>query len=125
MKTDIEIAEDIKEYKNKLIIADNAEPKSISFYQQLGFKMIACKKFAGSRTSNTKKVKRFKNIYCSTECKNTIKELKHLTYKKDKKGNIIEDEFNIDAHTFSAIWYALDGYEVTDLKQFNRTKYGI
>ena len=124
-KTDIEIAKDIKEYKNKLIIADNAEPKSISFYQQLGFKMIACKKFAGSRTSNTKKVKRFKNIYCSTECKNTIKELKHLTYKKDKKGNIIEDEFNIDPHTFSAIWYALDGYEVTDLKQFNRTKYGI
>ena len=45
--------------------------------------------------------------------------------KKDKKGNIIEDEFNIDPHTFSAIWYALDGYEVTDLKQFNRTKYGI
>ena len=50
---------------------------------------------------------------------------KHLTYKKDKRGNIIEDEFNIDPHTFSAIWYALDGYEVTDLKQFNRTKYGI
>ena len=124
-KTDIEIAEDIKSYKDKLIIADNAEPKSISFYQQQGFKMIPCKKFAGSRTSNTKKVKRFKNIYCSDECKNVIKELKHLTYKKDKKGNIIEDEFNIDPHTFSAIWYALDGYEVTDLKQFNRTKYGI
>ena len=124
-KTDIEIAEDIKEYRNKLIIADNAEPKSISFYQQNGFKMIPCKKFAGSRTSNTKKVKRFKNIYCSNECKNTIKELKHLTYKKDKKGNIIEDEFNIDPHTFSAIWYALDGYEVSDLKQFNRSRYGI
>ena len=124
-KTDIEIANDIKDYKDKLIIADNAEPKSISFYQQQGFKMIPCKKFAGSRMSNTKKIKRFKNIYCSDECKNTIKELKNLTYKKDKKGNIIEDEFNIDPHTFSAIWYALDGYEVTDLKQFNRTKYGI
>ena len=124
-KTDIEIAEDIRAYKDKLIIADNAEPKSISFYQQQGFKMISCKKFAGSRTSNTKKVKRFKNIYCSDECKNVIKELKHLTYKKDKKGNIIEDEFNIDPHTFSAIWYALDGYEVSDLKQFNRSKYGI
>ena len=56
---------------------------------------------------------------------NTIKELKNLTYKKDKKGNIIEDEFNIDPHTFSAIWYALDGYEVSDLKKFNRSKYGI
>ena len=124
-KTDIEISEDIKEYKDKLIIADNAEQKSIAFYNQQGFKMKPCKKFAGSRLQNTKKVKRFKNIYCSDECKNTIKELKNLTYKKDRKGNIIEDEFNIDPHTFSAIWYALDGYEVSDLKQFDRSKYGI
>ena len=36
-----------------------------------------------------------------------------------------EDEFNIDPHTFSAIWYALDGYEVSDLKQFDRNKYSI
>ncbi|MBR3205080.1 MAG: PBSX family phage terminase large subunit, partial [Bacillus sp. (in: Bacteria)] len=28
-----------------------------------------------------------------------------------------EDEFQIDPHTLSAIWYALDDYEVTDLKQ--------
>ena len=77
------------------------------------------------RDRKIKKYKRIKNIYCSDECKNTIKELKNLTYKKDKKGNIIEDEFNIDPHTFSAIWYALDGYEVSDLKQFDRSKYGI
>ena len=124
-KTDIEISEDIKDYKDKLIVADNAEQKSIAFYRQQGFKMIPCKKFAGSRLQNTKKVKRFKNIYCSDECKHTIKELKNLTYKKDRKGNIIEDEFNIDPHTFSAIWYALDGYEVSDLKQFDRNKYSI
>ena len=52
-------------------------------------------------------------------------EITNIVTKKDKRGNIIGDEFNIDPHTFSAIWYALDGYEVTDLKQFNRTKYGI
>lgn len=124
-KTDIEISNDIEGYKGKLIIADNAEPKSISFYQQQGFQMIPCKKFAGSRKTNTKKVKRFKNIYCSDNCKNVVKELRNLTYKKDKRGNIVEDEFNIDPHTFSAIWYALDGYEVSDIKQFNRNKYGI
>jgi phage terminase large subunit len=42
--------------------------------------------------------------------------LKFLTYKLDKNGNIIPDEFKIDPHTFSAIWYGLDGYEVSDLK---------
>ena len=29
----------------------------------------------------------------------------------------IYDEFNIDPHTFSAIWYALDTYTVADIKE--------
>ena len=72
---------EIEEYKGKLIVADSAEPKTIKYYQQQGFKMKPCKKFAGSRLQNTKKVKRFKKIFCSDECKNTIRELKNLTYK--------------------------------------------
>lgn len=123
--TDDKTAIEIASYKNKLIVSDGAEPKTIRYYQQQGFKMTACKKFPGSKLANTKKVKRFRNIYCSSNCKKTIKELKNLTYKKNKKGEPIYDEFNIDPHTLSAIWYALDGYEVADLKQFNRKKYGI
>lgn len=124
-KTDDEIAKEIEEFKNFIIIADNAEPKSIAYFNRLGYKMKACKKFAGSRLANTKKIKRFKNIYCSDKCKHTIKELKNLTYKKDKRGNIVEDEFNIDPHTFSAIWYGLDDYEVADIKLFDRSKYNV
>lgn len=63
--------------------------------------MYACKKYAGSRLQNTKKMKRFKKIVCSPKCRNTIKELKDLTYARDAKGNVIYDEFNIDAHTFN------------------------
>ena len=63
-----------------------------------------------------KKIKRFKKIIVSTECKNTIRELKDLTFKEDKNGNIVEDEFNIDSHCFDSIKYSLDGYEVSDLK---------
>lgn len=103
------------------IIADCAEPKTISFYQQSGFRMRKCKKWAGSRFDNTKKVKRFKRIICSPECKNCIKELKGLTYKEDPKtGDLIYDEFNIDPHTFSAIWYGLDMYTVADVKHIPR-----
>ena len=112
-KTVIEIAD----YKDKLITADCAEPKTIKYYQQQGFRMRKCKKFAGSRLQNTKKVKRFRNIYCSDACKDVVKELKNLTYATDTKGNIIYDEFNIDSHSFSAIWYGLDDYEVADLKR--------
>ena len=107
---------------NKMLIADNEDPKAIAYYKQNGFKIRACRnKFAGSRLSNTRKVKRFKKIVVSPKCKNTIQELKDLTYKKDSKGNVIYDQFNIDPHTFSAIWYALDTVTVADLKdrQFN------
>lgn len=116
--TDDKTAEEIKEFKEtkELIYADKAEPKTIKYYQQEGFKMIGAEKGPGSRLQNTKKVKRFKKIICSNECKNVIRELKNLTYKTDKLGNLIYDEFNIDPHTFSAIWYGLDGYEVADIK---------
>lgn len=116
--TDDKTAIDLAEFKEtrERIFADSAEPKAITYYKQQGFNMKDAKKFPGSRLANTKKVKRFKKIICSDACKDVVRELKNLTYKKDKNGNNIHDEFHIDSHTFSAIWYALDGYEVSDLK---------
>lgn len=114
--TDDRTAKELKRvgYDEVQISADCAEPKTIRFYQQEGFKMRGCHKI--SRLENTKKIKRFRKIYCSSECINTIRELKDLTYAKDNKGNVIFDEFNIDPHTFSAIWYGLDNYNVADIK---------
>jgi phage terminase large subunit len=110
---------------NKMLVADNEDPKAIQYYRQNGFRIRGCKnKFAGSRLSNTRKVKRFKKIIVSPKCKNTIRELKDLTYKRDAKGNVIYDRFNIDPHTFSAIWYGLDTVTVADIKEkkFNSRK---
>ena len=105
---------------NKLLIADNEDPKAIMFYRQVGYLIRGCRnKFSGSRLSNTRKVKRFKKIVVSPKCVNVIKELKYLTYKKDSNGKTLYDEFNIDAHTFSAIWYALDTVTVADIKLKN------
>lgn len=102
---------------NKMIVADNEDPKAITYYRQNGYPIRACRnKFAGSRLSNTRKIKRFKKIIVSPKCTNTIRELIDLTYKKDAKGNVIYDEFNIDPHTFSAIWYGLDMVSVADVK---------
>lgn len=101
----------------KIIIADNADPKAIQYYRQQGFQIRACRnKFAGSRLSNTRKMKRFQRIIISPKCRNTIRELRDLTYSKDSKGNIIYDQFNIDPHTFSAMWYGLEQVTVADLK---------
>lgn len=107
--------------QNEQIIADNEDPKAIQYYRQMGFKIRGCKKWAGSRLANTRKIKRFKRIICSPECVNTIRELSTLTYAKDGKDNLKYDEFNIDPHTFSAIWYALDTYTVADVKEVKRS----
>lgn len=119
-KTDDVTAEELKEFKDtrELMIADNAEQKTIEYYRKQGFNMIACTKFAGSRLQNTKKIRRFKHIYCSNKCTNIIDELQDLVYKEDRNGEMIEDEFSTDPHTFSAIWYALDKFEFVDLKNY-------
>lgn len=121
--TDPQTAEELKAYglDKSIITADCAEPKAIRFYQLEGFRMRPCHKInkgtAGSRISNTRKIKRFRKIVCSPKLINCIRELSTLTYAKDNKGNLIYDEFNIDPHTFSAIWYGLDTYEVADIKE--------
>jgi phage terminase large subunit len=122
--TDDQTAVEIDEFKEfqERIKSDSAEPKTIQYYRQLGFNMVAAKKFKGSRVQYTKKIKRFRKIICSDQCPHTINELKNLTYEVDKNGNIIEDEFKIDPHTLSAIWYALDDYSVTDLKEKSKKR---
>lgn len=119
-QTDPETSKDIQHLRNVLIRADSEDPKAIKYYNQSGFRMAPCHKFAGSRLSNTRKVKRFKHIYISDRCPNCWRELSKLTYKTDANGKVTYDEFNIDPHTFSAIWYALDKYEVPDLKERGR-----
>ena len=117
--------------KNDVIRADNAEPKSIKYYKKRGFNMRPClkkcdKKTEGSRLANTKKIKRFKRIICSSSCKNSIREMKDLTYKKNHDGSINYSQFGIDPHTLSAIWYAIDDYIVVDLKdRKNNSKKGV
>lgn len=117
-QTDPETARDLSMLKDVMIAADCAEPKAIRYFRQMGFRMRPCKK--SSRLEQVKKMKRFREIVVSKRCRNTIRELKDLVYAKDKQGNIIYDEFNIDPHTFSAMWYGLDNYEVADLKERKR-----
>lgn len=124
--TDAETAIELEElgYKDELITADSEDPKAIRYYVLCGFRMRPCKKYNGSRLGNTRKVKRFKRIVVSANCPNTWRELKDLTYKKDPDGTLHYDEFNIDPHTFSAIWYGLDLYDVADVKYINNSRKG-
>ena len=130
--TDDETADALHEFveTRERIKADSAEPKAIRYYQKRGFNMVATHKSNGgsrhSRLDNTRKVKRFRRIICSDRCRHCIAELKELTYAKDRDNEIIPDEFNIDPHTFSAIWYGLDDYDVADIKHhFRKEDFGL
>lgn len=101
--------------KYMVVKCDSAEPKTIKYYRDEGFMFKATSKT--TRIQQIKKIKRFKQIVCSPRCKNTIRELSDLVYKVDTNGNKIYDEFNIDPHTLSAIWYALDDITVADVKE--------
>ena len=130
--TDDETADALQEFveSRERIKADSAEPKAIRYYQKRGFNMVATKKTNGgtrhSRIDNTRKMKRFKKIICSDACRNCIRELKDLTFAVDRNDEIIPDEFSVDAHTFSAMWYGLDDYDVVDLKnRFRKEDFGL
>ena len=126
--TDDQIVERLAEFvtTREVIRCDSAEPKTIKYLQKNGINAVGCKKFPGSRLYNIRKIKRFKKIICSDECPNVIKELAELTFAKDRDDNLIEDEFNIDAHTFDSLVYALEPYDVTNLKyRFDKSDLGL
>jgi len=101
----------------KHIVADSSDPKAIAYYQSQGYPIRACvNRFKGSRLANTRKIKRFSKICISAKCQNTAAELIDLSYKKNQAGELYQDVFTIDPHTFSSIWYALDIVEVADYK---------
>lgn len=118
--TDPQIADDLAYMRPYLITADSEDPKAIAYFNLNGFRMRGSKKFAGSRLANTRKVKRFKHIYVSSKCPNAWRELNQLSYLEKPDGTKVYDEFNIDSHIFSAMWYALDTYELSDIKYMKR-----
>lgn len=108
---DEELYQELAHLGRTLIKADH-EDSTIKYLNKKGMNLRKAKKYAGSRAEYTKKVKRFKRIICSDKCVNHIDELQDLTYKTNNNDEIIEDQFNIDPHTFSAMWYGLDDYDV-------------
>lgn len=103
------------------IVADSEDTKAIQYYRNEGFRIRACfNRFNKSRISNMRKLKRFAKIVISPRCRNAIREWKNLQYQKDKNGDMIYDKFNIDPHTVSAVWYALDTIVLADPKEFGK-----
>lgn len=100
---------------NRLIV-DSSRPELIEELVRNGIRAYASRKGAGSVLDGLQKIKSFKNVYISDKCKQVLEDFAEFSHKKDKNGEFIEDEFNIDSHTIDAIRYALEEYTPQRLK---------
>ncbi|QDP65987.1 MAG: putative terminase large subunit [Prokaryotic dsDNA virus sp.] len=91
-----------------IITADSARPETISYMKRQGFRIRPAKKGADSVKDGIEFMKSY-DIIVHPDCKHTIDELSHYSYKTDKLTGditpILEDKKN---HVIDACRYALE-----------------
>lgn len=104
-----ELVDILKDYKRTLTIADNAEEKSIAYFNQQGFNIRACVKGPGSVDFGTKWLaSRAKIVIDRRRCPNTAREFESYEYVKDKNGDFVSGYPDKDNHFIDAVRYALN-----------------
>ncbi len=95
--------------KEHNIRADNARPETISFMRRRGYRMQAAAKGPGSVEDGIAHLRGFSEIVIHPRCKETIREARMWSYKKDKLTDdvlpVLVDAYN---HCFDAVRYALE-----------------
>ena len=103
--SDLEMMGIIKQnYDDELIIADSAEPKSIKYYAQNGFRIQGAKKGKGSLEFGYKWLMRIK-IVVDIRCQNTINELTIHKWREDRNGNALPVPEDRNNHWIDALRY--------------------
>jgi phage terminase large subunit len=93
--------------KREMIIADNAEPKSISLWKSKFFNIRPAKKGAGSIQTGIKFLQSLK-IYIHPRCVNTKLEFMKYRWKEDRGGNALPTPVDKDNHLIDALRYSLE-----------------
>jgi len=110
MKNRVAVNEILKENKeNKMVVADSAEPRTVSEFRDLGLKIVGAKKGPGSVEHGTKFLQDLEEIIIdSKRCPNTAREFLNYELEKDKEGNFKADYPDKNNHSIDAIRYALE-----------------
>lgn len=94
--------------ERQTIIADSAEPKSISDLNNEGLKIIPCKKYAGSVLYGIKWLQHRRLIIDPKRTPNALREFTQYEYMTTKDGEFLADVPDKDNHLIDATRYALD-----------------
>lgn len=101
-----QIAKEIKELPEELIVADSAEPKSIDELQLHGLRIYGSSKGQGSVNQGIQAVKS-KKIYYTKTSKNLKKEYENYAWKVDKDGNGLNVPIDAFNHALDSVKYAI------------------
>ena len=91
------------------VIADSAEPKSVSDYRKLGINCFGAKKGAGSVEYSMKWMQSLNKIVIDRHrCPNAWKEFSLYEYERNKDGEIISGYPDKNNHSIDSVRYALE-----------------
>lgn len=110
-------------FKNKIIVADCAEPDRIKEIDKAGFNIKAAKKGQNSVLYGINLLKS-KNFYTNSHNTNLNKELSTYSWKLDNDGNPLEEPVDTNDHAIDAIRYAIHYHESNKgEKQVSKTRF--
>lgn len=108
--TNSDISNEIKSTKlitrNDVIIADNAEPKSITELNQMGWSVKPSYKGKDSIKNGIDYIKR-KELRITKKSVNLIRELRNYSWDTDKNGKMLDKPVDSFNHAIDALRYAL------------------
>ena len=102
----IEKMGDIITNRNEIVVADCAEPKSITEIKNAGFNIFACKKGADSVRHGINTVKRFR-VHILRGSNNLLKEKQGYKWKVDRDENPLPEPLKFKDHLMDAERYII------------------
>ncbi len=108
--TNMQIADELKkkQWQNRRIVADSAEPKSIEEVRQFGIQRIQyAKKGPDSVRAGIQKLQDYK-IYVHPRCANVLVELNNYVWDTDKDGRVTNEPIDDYNHAMDALRYACE-----------------
>lgn len=103
----MQMATEIWDKEHDVIIADNAEPKSIQEWRKAGWKVRPSVKGKDSVRFGIDWIKSHK-IHIHPRCQNFINEIQAYSYRKDRNGKVLEEPEDVDNHLMDAMRYGLE-----------------
>lgn len=95
--------------REEIIVADSAEPKSISDYKGFGLPCVAARKGPGSVEHGMKWLQSLSAIVIDPDrCPDTLREFLEYEYERDRSGEIIDGYPDMGNHHIDAVRYAME-----------------